>query len=49
MGEEQEVTVMDANEQIKKFTEFIDLHCKPQLVENVRTHKYYLIIDFAEL
>jgi len=40
---------MDANEQIKKFKEFIEEHYYKQLLENSRKDDKFLVIDFAEL
>ena len=40
---------MDANEQIKKFGEFIEANCHTQLLEKARKGEKFLLIDFSDI
>ena len=40
---------MEVQDQIKKFTEFIDTSVKDDLIENIKKDNKYLLIDFTEL
>ncbi len=40
---------MEAQEQIKKFTEFVEEFCKEQLLKRIKKDEKFLLIDFSEL
>ena len=45
----QELVKIEANEQIKRFQEFLESFCYEQIIENLRKDLKYVIVDFCEL
>ena len=45
----QELVKIDASEQIKRFQDFLESYCYPQIIDNLRKDHKFVIVDFAEL
>lgn len=45
----QELAKIDASEQIKRFHDFLEVYYYPQIVENLRKDRKFVVVDFAEL